>query len=256
MKNPKKPTYSQRKLIQEAGLDSHDWLVVKDTSTQMVLVHRHSEKTTKTIQKEWEWKAPTLLQVVGALGVGMLFALMIGDPKITTNIQAAPQNSPEATETAIETSARETYPQTETIEFLAPETMPETAPETTAETIAETEPAAEPIPQYTSMGTFMLTAYCSCEHCCDEYALNRPKDENGNPIVYTANMSVAKQGVTVAADTNVLPFGTSLLIDGHEYIVQDRGGAIQGNRIDVYFDSHEEALVFGVQYKEVFVKGD
>jgi 3D (Asp-Asp-Asp) domain-containing protein len=61
--------------------------------------------------------------------------------------------------------------------------------------------------------------------------------------------------VTVAADINVLPFGTSLLIDGHEYIVQDRGGAIQGNRIDVYFDSHQEALVFGVQYKEIFVKG-
>lgn len=249
MKNGKKPTYEQRKLIQKAGLDSHDWLVVKDQPTQMVLVHRHSEKTTKTIQKEWEWKAPTLLQVVGALGVGMLFAIMIGDPKIATNIQAAPQNSPEATETAIETSARETYPQTETIEFLAPETMPET----TAETMPETEPTPEP--QYISMGTFKLTAYCSCEHCCDEYALNRPKDENGNPIVYTANMSIAKQGVTVAADTNVLPFGTSLLIDGHEYIVQDRGGAIQGNRIDVYFDSHQEALQFGVQYKEVLVKG-
>ena len=69
-------------------------------------------------------------------------------------------------------------------------------------------------------------------------------------------MSVAKQGVTVAADTDVLPFGTVILIDGHEYIVQDRGGAIKGNRIDVYFESHEEALEFGVQYKEIFLKGD
>ena len=73
-------------------------------------------------------------------------------------------------------------------------------------------------------------------------------------IIYTANMSVAKQGVTVAADTNILPFGTVLLIDDKEYIVQDRGGAIKGNRIDVYFESHEEALQFGVQHKEIFMK--
>lgn len=111
-------------------------------------------------------------------------------------------------------------------------------------------------PQIISLGEYRLTAYCSCEKCCGQWANNRPLDENGNPIVYTANMSVAKQGVTVAADTSVLPFGTVILIDGHEYIVQDRGGAIKGNRIDVYFDSHEEALQFGVQYKEIFMKGE
>lgn len=32
------------------------------------------------------------------------------------------------------------------------------------------------------------------------------------------------------------------------------GGAIKGNRIDVYFDDHSEALDFGVQYKEIYVK--
>jgi 3D (Asp-Asp-Asp) domain-containing protein len=250
IKHGVKPTHEQRKLIQKAGLDSHDWLVVKDQPTQMVLVHRHNKKTTKTIKKECNWEAPTFLAVI--LMVSFLAGVLMGDPRVVSRTKAAHQNSPEATETAIETSARETYPQTETIELLAPETAPAVVIETTAETTAETEP----LPRYRSMGTFKLTAYCSCEHCCDEYALNRPKDENGNPIVYTANMSIAKQGVTVAADTNVLPFGTSLLIDGHEYIVQDRGGAIQGNRIDVYFDSHQEALQFGVQYKEVFVKGN
>ena len=60
--------------------------------------------------------------------------------------------------------------------------------------------------------------------------------------------------MTVAADTNVLPFGTILLIDGHEYIVEDRGSAIDGNEIDVYFESHQEALEHGVQYKEIFRK--
>lgn len=116
--------------------------------------------------------------------------------------------------------------------------------------------APEVIPEYkhTSLGEYRLTAYCACEKCCGYWATIRPLDEDGNPIVYTANQSVAKQGVTVAADTNVLPFGTVLLIDGHEYIVQDRGGSINGNCIDIYFESHEEALQFGVQYKEIFVK--
>lgn len=53
MKNPKKPTREQRKLIEQSGLDAHDWLVVKDTSTELVLVHRLSDKTTKVIHKEY-----------------------------------------------------------------------------------------------------------------------------------------------------------------------------------------------------------
>lgn len=51
MKHGKKPTYEQRKLIQSAGLDSHEWLVVKDTPTEMVLVHRQVDKTIRTIPK-------------------------------------------------------------------------------------------------------------------------------------------------------------------------------------------------------------
>lgn len=51
MKNGKKPTYEQRKQIQAYGLDSHDWLVSKDTSTEMVLVHRLLDSTTRTISK-------------------------------------------------------------------------------------------------------------------------------------------------------------------------------------------------------------
>lgn len=54
MKHGTKPTYEQRKLIQDWGLDSHDWLVVKDTSTEMLLVHRHSNAT-RTIPKGGDW---------------------------------------------------------------------------------------------------------------------------------------------------------------------------------------------------------
>jgi len=44
------------------------------------------------------------------------------------------------------------------------------------------------------------------------------------------------------------------LIDGREYTAEDRGGAIKGNKIDVFFDTHKEALNFGRQTAEVYIK--
>lgn len=116
------------------------------------------------------------------------------------------------------------------------------------------DPMQEPTERVTSLGKYRLTAYCPCKECCDKWAKNRPIDDKGNPLVITASGAYALEGVTIAADTSILPFGTTVLIDGHEYIVQDSGGAIKGNRIDIYFESHQEALNFGVQYKEIFIE--
>lgn len=105
-----------------------------------------------------------------------------------------------------------------------------------------------------SIGLFELTAYCPCEKCCGIWAQNRPTDENGKPIVYTSSGEIAKEGVTIAADTSIYPFGTKLLIGDTVYTVQDRGSSIVGNRIDIYFESHEAALEFGRQKDvEVFL---
>lgn len=112
----------------------------------------------------------------------------------------------------------------------------------------------EPEPEYISLGKFRLTAYCPCEICCEECAYNRPVDEYGNTIVYTASGKIAQEGYTIAADPDVLPYGTIVYIDGHEYEVQDCGGAITNNSIDIYFDTHEAACEFGLQYGEVFIK--
>ncbi len=87
---------------------------------------------------------------------------------------------------------------------------------------------------------FTITAYCPCEKCCGAYA-------NG----YTATGAKATQGVTIAADPDVLPMGTEIELDGHTYTVQDTGGAIAGNRLDLYFDRHEDALQWGVREKVV-----
>lgn len=108
-------------------------------------------------------------------------------------------------------------------------------------------------PEYISLGEFKLTAYCGCSKCCGKWGENRPVDEYGKTIVKTAGGYRAVEGVTVAADISILPYGTKVIINGHEYTVQDRGGVINGNKIDIYFESHQAALEFGVQYAEVYV---
>lgn len=80
-------------------------------------------------------------------------------------------------------------------------------------------------------------------------------------IVLVANVVVkttgetgtqATAGRTVAAPSK-FAFGTKLNIGGHIYTVEDRGGAIKGNRIDIYVSSHSAALQWGVKYLPVSV---
>jgi uncharacterized protein YabE (DUF348 family) len=88
---------------------------------------------------------------------------------------------------------------------------------------------------------YKVTAYCSCAVCCG-------KSSSG----YTASGTKATSGRTVAASSQ-FAFGTKLLINGQEYVVEDRGGAIKGNKIDIYMDSHADALAWGVRYLTVQV---
>ena len=104
------------------------------------------------------------------------------------------------------------------------------------------------------IGTFTCTAFCPCGQCCGIYAYNRPKDENGNDIVYGASGQVLTPRKSVAVDPSIIPFGTVLIIDGEEYIAQDTGG-FHGYHLDFYFATHDEALAFGRQTKDVYIKG-
>lgn len=121
------------------------------------------------------------------------------------------------------------------------------APDPTAEVVEPPQVSPEPVePAWTE---YEATAYCSCEKCCGAWAENRP-----DGIVYTASGAVAQEGVTIAADWDVLPPGTVVYIDGlGERVVQDRGGAIKGNAVDVYFEDHDEALVFGRQTVRLYI---
>lgn len=115
------------------------------------------------------------------------------------------------------------------------------------------EPETEPLPDVEYIGAFTCTAYCPCEKCCGQYAYNRPKDENGNPIVYGASGAVLTPRKSVAVDPSIIPLGTVLIIDGNEYIAQDTGG-FHGYHLDFYFATHDEAWNFGRQTKEVYIK--
>lgn len=142
---------------------------------------------------------------------------------------------------------------TETSTF-APFPTPTVTPHVTMTPVQETSEPPHPTTELVSLGEFRITAYCPCEICCGNWAKNRPVDEDGSVQVFTASGDLAVEGVTIAADTSVLPFGTEVIIDDVKYIVQDRGKAIKGNKIDVYFENHQDALEFGVQYKEVFIE--
>lgn len=116
-------------------------------------------------------------------------------------------------------------------------------------TLSETETVPEPEPEWIEA---VATAYCPCERCCGSWALNRP-----DGIVYTASGAIAEEDVTIAADWSVYSPGTILYIEGiGERTVQDRGGAISGQKIDVFFNSHEDALRFGRQEVRIKVISD
>lgn len=113
-------------------------------------------------------------------------------------------------------------------EYLS-ETKPVVEKKTATKTKVKT-PSSTPSNGYIA---FTATGYCPCKKCCGK--------TNG----VTASGAKAKAGITVAMSSKY-KFGTKVEIKGMgTYTVQDRGGAIQGNKIDIYFNTHQEALNFG-----------
>jgi 3D (Asp-Asp-Asp) domain-containing protein len=92
-----------------------------------------------------------------------------------------------------------------------------------------------------------VTAYCPCEICCGPLAAG---------ITASGRTVAADNGRFVAADP-VLAFGTRLVVPGYNgglaVRVLDRGGAIRGRSLDVYFNSHERARRWGVRYLPVAI---
>ena len=91
-----------------------------------------------------------------------------------------------------------------------------------------------------------VTAYCPCPICCGEFS-------DG----ITANGHVISDGDRFVAADHRFAFDTQMLIPGYNNSdivkVYDRGGAIKNNRLDVFFNTHQEALNWGVQHLDVKV---
>lgn len=111
-----------------------------------------------------------------------------------------------------------------------------------AEPVAE-EPEAAPVEsgqKGASLGIFSTTGYCNCRKC-----------SNGHNLTYSGTVPQARH--TVSADLSRYPIGTRLMIDDVIYTVEDMGSGVNGNSLDIYYASHEEALAHGRKKQEVFV---
>jgi 3D (Asp-Asp-Asp) domain-containing protein len=107
---------------------------------------------------------------------------------------------------------------------------------------------AETVTEYETV-QMRVTAYCPCSKCCGEYSDGQ-----------TANGHKIRPGDTFVAADGRFAFGTRMLVPGYgssqPVKVLDRGGAIRGNRLDVFFHTHQDALNWGVQHLQVRVYHD
>lgn len=116
------------------------------------------------------------------------------------------------------------------------------APESDSNAEAEEIPAEDATSPETAARSFYgncrITFYCSCSACCGQWAGGA-----------TASGTTPTAGRTVANGS--LPFGTHVLIDGVEYVVEDRG--VSGDQFDIFCSSHQEALNRGLYYTDVYI---
>ena len=93
------------------------------------------------------------------------------------------------------------------------------------------------------LGEFKLTHYCDerYNHIC-----------GGNGV--TASGTATSVGRTVAVDPNVIPYGTTIYIEGYGYrVAEDCGSAVNNNQIDILVGTHNEALSMGTTSGGVWV---
>lgn len=91
---------------------------------------------------------------------------------------------------------------------------------------------------------FTITHYCPCPKCCGKYS-------DG----ITATGTIATEGRTIAVDKDVIPLGSKVYIEGlGEFIAEDTGSGVKGNHIDMFVNSHTEAINRGVIEREVRYK--
>lgn len=82
----------------------------------------------------------------------------------------------------------------------------------------------------------VVTHYCACKECCG-------KDTDDPDYGITDSGAPVSEGVTIAVDPKVIPFGSEVDVNGAVYIAQDSG--VSGNSVDIYIEDHERAEELG-----------
>lgn len=90
-------------------------------------------------------------------------------------------------------------------------------------------------------GIMKCTAYCDCPECSSGYGR------------HTHSGTTAEAGRTIAVDPDVIDIGSKVEIEGQIYVAEDVGSAVQGDHIDIFFDSHDEVEEWGTRYLEAKV---
>ena len=119
--------------------------------------------------------------------------------------------------------------------YISPEPTDTPSPEPTSEptpspTAVPTQAPTEKPKNYVQVRT---TAYCPCESC------------SGPHGACTATGKRAQANHTVAVDPKVFPYGTKFKYNGITYVAEDCGGGVKGKHIDIFFETHQEAMNWG-----------
>lgn len=105
---------------------------------------------------------------------------------------------------------------------------------------AEQAAAYEAVGVWEYIGECVITAYCPCGECCGRWA-------DG----VTASGLPAGPGI-VAVDPAVVPLGSTVIIDGQQYLAADTG--VTGQAVDLCMESHASALAFGRSRQSVWIE--
>ena len=111
----------------------------------------------------------------------------------------------------------------------------EPEPESVQENVQVSAPA--PVNGMHLWGVCTITHYCPCEVCC-----SRANAPTASGVMPTVNHTVA---------CGDLPFGTRLMINGQQYVVEDRG--VSGFWVDIFVAGHQEAYDRGMFQAEVYI---
>lgn len=103
--------------------------------------------------------------------------------------------------------------------------------------------------------TSTVTAYCTCVECCGEWSAEHPSRIGTDYEQLTASGTVPRSHWTIAVDPDVIPLGSYVMIGNGVYVAEDTGSGVNGNHIDIYMTSHEDAEEFGTREMEVKVYG-